>query len=165
MKAGMGQINHSAAGPNLNTIAQPNIPSAIPNRNNISMKGIMISPYDKNDRWKIPDASNSITTKPMILVSMLDETSPARYSDIDSGEANILRKLRDQTSSKKAMVTPCITRVRKFHNNTAPSRLGTKSYPVEVKLLRYLVMNPHRIISTATHANKGMMRATLLFIR
>ena len=46
-----------------------------------------------------------------------------------SGVAKKLRKLRDQTSSKKAMVTPCITRVRKSHSSTAPSSAGTKLKP------------------------------------
>jgi len=52
--------------------------------------------------------------------------SPARYSLVRSGVAKKLRKLRDQTSSKKAIVTPCMTRVRKSHNSTAPRRAGTK---------------------------------------
>ena len=56
-------------------------------------------------------------------------TSPARYSEIRRGVAKKLRKLRDQTSSKKAMVTPCITRVRKSHSSTAPSSAGTKLKP------------------------------------
>ena len=46
-----------------------------------------------------------------------------------SGVAKKLRKLRDQTSSKKAMVTPCMTRVRKSHSSTAPSSAGTKLKP------------------------------------
>ena len=57
---------------------------------------------------------------------MLESTRPAMYSEIDSGVAKMLRKLRDQTSSKKAIVTPCITRMKKSHNSTAPSNAGTK---------------------------------------
>ncbi len=45
------------------------------------------------------------------------------------GVAKKFRKLRDQTSSKNAIVTPCITRVRKSHSNTAPRRAGTKFIP------------------------------------
>jgi hypothetical protein len=53
-------------------------------------------------------------------------TRPVTYSEIDSGVANKLRKFRDQTSSRKAVVTPCMMRVKKSQNSTAPSRLGTK---------------------------------------
>ena len=69
-------------------------------------------------------ASTSITTSPTALVAMLESTSPVRYSEIDSGVAKMLRKLRDQTSSKNAIVTPCITRVKKSHSSTAPSSTG-----------------------------------------
>jgi hypothetical protein len=64
------------------------------------------------------------------------QISPIRYSEISSGEANTLMKLRDQTSSKNAMVTPCITRVKKSQNSTAPSRLATKLTPVAVTEFR-----------------------------
>jgi hypothetical protein len=57
---------------------------------------------------------------------MLESTSPVTYSVIDIGLAKIFKKLRDHTSSKNAIVTPCITRVKKSHSSTAPSRAGTK---------------------------------------
>ena len=63
-------------------------------------------------------------------------TRPVRYSEISSGVANTLMKLRDQTSSKNAMVTPCMTRVKKSQNSTAPSRLEMKLMPVEATLFR-----------------------------
>ena len=37
--------------------------------------------------------------------------------------------MRDQTSSKNAIVTPCITRVKKSQSSTAPSSIGTKLNP------------------------------------
>ncbi len=58
-------------------------------------------------------------------------TRPVRYSEMRSGVAKMLRKLRDQTSSKKAMVTPCITRVRKSQSSTPPSSAGTMWKPGE----------------------------------
>ena len=70
-----------------------------------------------------------MTTRPSRLVPMPVITRPARYSEVRSGVAKKLRKLRDQTSSKKAMVTPCMTRVRKSHSSTAPSSAGTKLKP------------------------------------
>jgi hypothetical protein len=54
----------------------------------------------------------------------------------DRGEAKMARRLRDQTSSKKAMVTPCMTRDRKSHSRTAPSMAGTKSKPGEAMALK-----------------------------
>ena len=42
------------------------------------------------------------------------------------GVAKTFRKLRAQTSSKKAVVIPCITRARKSQSSTAPSRVATK---------------------------------------
>ena len=57
---------------------------------------------------------------------MLDSSRPPTYSGMVMGLAKTFRKLRDQTSSKNAVVTPCITRVMKSQNNTAPSSAGTK---------------------------------------
>jgi hypothetical protein len=92
---------------------------------------------------------------------MLDTTSPPTYSEISSGVAKKFRKLRDHTSSKNAVVTPCITRMKKSHSSTAPSRAGTKLYPGAATLFRYRVRNPHSTISMVTHANMGRMRAGL----
>ena len=83
------------------------------------------------------------------------------YSDMESGVAKIFKKLRDHTSSKKAVVTPCMTRMKKSHSSTAPSRAGTKLNPEEATVLRYRVMNPHSTISTVTHANSGIARTGL----
>jgi hypothetical protein len=69
-------------------------------------------------------------------VATLDMTSPARYSEILSGEAKKLRKLRDHTSSRKAVVTPCITREKKSQSSTAPRSAGTKSKPGRATVLR-----------------------------
>ena len=96
----------------------------------------MSAPYAKNDRPNTLLASTSITISPIVLVAILESTSPARYSEIESGVAKMLRKLRDQTSSKNAIVTPCITRMKKSHNSTAPSSAGTKLNPGEPTLLR-----------------------------
>ena len=81
---------------------------------------------------------------------------------IEIGLAKTFRKLRDQTSSKNAIVTPCITRVKKSHSRTAPSNAGTKLNPGEATVFRYLLMNPHRTISIAIHANSERIRAGLL---
>ncbi len=60
---------------------------------------------------------------------MLVITRPVMYSAFESGVAKRLRKLRDQTSSRNAVVTPCMMRVKKSHISTAPSSVGTKSTP------------------------------------
>ena len=80
---------------------------------------------------------------------------------MESGVAKMLRKLRDQTSSKNAIVTPCMTRIKKSHRRTAPSREGTKLMPDEVTEFRYLVMNPHKTMSMATQTNSGNTREGL----
>ena len=41
----------------------------------------------------------------------------------------MFRKLRDQTSSKNAVVTPCMTRTKKSQSSTAPSSDETKLNP------------------------------------
>ena len=76
-----------------------------------------------------------MTPRPTRLLQMLQSTSPLIYSETDSGVAKRLRKLRDQTSSKKANVTPCMTRVKKSHKRTAPKNTGTKLKPDAVTLL------------------------------
>ena len=110
-------------------------------------------------------ANASITTSPARLVTMLVSTSPARYSEMHSGVAKKLRKLRDHTSSKNAIVTPCMTRIKKSHRRTAPSSDGTKLKREAVMLLRYLVMNPHSTISSPIHTNSGSTREMLPRIR
>ena len=70
-------------------------------------------------RWRAPASRSGRPGWSRSPVS----TSPVRYSEISSGVAKTLMKLRDQTSSKNAMVTPCMTRVKKSQNSTAPSRL------------------------------------------
>src|SRR5437016_14077378 len=97
-------------------------------------------------------ASTSITTSPTELVKILESTRPVTYSEIARGVAKKFRKLRDQTSSRNAMVTPCITRMKKSHKSTAPNNTGTKLNPADVTLFRYFVMNPHKTISMPTHA-------------
>ena len=72
----------------------------------------------------------------MMLVSTLVITSPVMYSEIDSGEANRFKKLRDQTSSRNAVVTPCMMRVQKSHSSTPPSSVGTKSMPLPLTVFR-----------------------------
>src|SRR5260370_446801 len=82
-------------------------------------------------------------TRPTELVVTAESTRPAMYSDMESGVAKIFKKLRDQTSSKNAIVTPCMTRIKKSHSRTAPNSEGTKLKPEEAIAFRYLVMNPH----------------------
>src|ERR1700733_1761287 len=96
---------------------------------------------------------------------MLESTSPLIYSEMESGVAKTLRKLRDQTSSKNVVVTPCMTRVKKSHSSTAPSRDGTKLKPEPLTEFKYLVMNPQVTMSMATQANSGTTRAGLPCIR
>lgn len=165
MSAGIGHMNHSDAGPKFRTSAQPKIPRAIPKRNRTSMKGIAMSPYISNDSLNNPTAMNSITTSPTMLVAMLVKTRLYIYSDIESGVANMFKKLRDHTSSKKAMVTPCIIRIKKSQKRTAPSSAGTKLKPGVATVLRYLVRKPQSIISTPTQANMGNTREKLPRIR
>src|SRR5476649_2238176 len=98
---------------------------------------------------------------PTMLLQTLQSTSPAIYSDTERGVANILRKLRDQTSSKKAIVTPCMTRVKKSHKRTAPRKTGTKLKPEPETLFRYFVMKPQRIMSIATQRKSGETREKL----
>src|SRR5262252_2307177 len=106
------------------------------------------------ERPKIVLARTIITRRPTVLVPMLDSTRPLTYSEIESGVAKMFRKFRDHTSSMKAMVTPCMTRVKKSHSNTAPRKTGTKSNAAAETEFRYFVMKPQRTISMATHANK-----------
>ena len=80
---------------------------------------------------------------------------------MESGVANMFRKLRDQTSSKNVIVTPCMTRMKKSQKRTAPSREDTKLSPDEVTEFRYLVMNPHKTMSMATQTNIGNTREGL----
>src|SRR3546814_20924104 len=75
-------------------------------------------------------------SRPTMLVMTLVSTRPLMYSAIVSGDANTLRKFRDHTSSKNAVVTPCITRLKKSHSSTAPSSVGTKSMPDGPTLFR-----------------------------
>jgi len=67
---------------------------------------------------------------------MLETTNPIIYSAMVIGDANIFRKLRDQTSSKKAMVTPCITRMKKSQKSTAPKSIKTKLIPDDAETFR-----------------------------
>src|SRR6185369_9137717 len=159
--AGMGHTNHSAGGPSRSTAEMPTMPRAMPQMNSTRKNGTSINPYTKNDRPKMPVARITMTASPIKLVRMLESTSPARYSGIDSGVANKFRKLRDHTSSKNAIVTPCITRVRKSHSRTAPSIAGTKLKPAEETAFKYLVMKPHNTMSTPTHAKSGSTREKL----
>ncbi len=99
-----------------------------------------------------------MTSRPTRLVQTPITTSPITYSEIIIGVAKTLRKLRDQTSSKKAWVTPCMTRVRNPHSSTAPSSAGTKLNPPVAKVFRYRVMKPQRTMSTATQENIGSTR-------
>ena len=100
-------------------------------------------------------------TSPTELVIMLDRTRPVTYSPMVMGLPKMLRKLRDQTSSKKAIVTPCITRTKKSHRSTAPSRAGTKLKPGYATVLRYRLMKPHRTMSIAIQVNSETIRAAL----
>src|SRR5580692_696505 len=109
----------------------------------------------------MPVASSSITTTPMLLVATLVITSPEMYSETDRGEENRFKKLRDQTSSRKAVETPCMMRVQKSHNSTPPSSVGTKSIPPALTELRYRVMKPHSTMSMATHVTMGNRRTGL----
>ena len=110
-------------------------------------------------------ARMSMITNPTELVAMLESTRPLRYSEMESGVAKIFRKLRDHTSSKKAIVTPCMTRIEKSQRRTAPRRTGTKLKPAEVTALRYLVMNPQSTMSTETQTKSGSTRERLLRMR
>ncbi len=102
-----------------------------------------------------------MTMSPRRLVQMPVRTSPARYSPMRMGLANRFRKLRDQTSSKKAMVTPCISRARKSHSSTAPSSAGTKLTRPPATPFSQRVMKPHSTMSIAAQANRGTTRTGL----
>ena len=107
----------------------------------------------------------SMITSPTRLVAMLESTNPLRYSEMERGVAKIFRKLRDHTSSKKAIVTPCMTRMEKSQRRTAPRRIGIKLKSDGVMALRYLVMNPQSTMSTETQTNNGNTRERLLRMR
>ena len=77
------------------------------------------------------------------------------------GEANTLRKLRDHTSSKNAVVIPCITRVRKSHSSTAPSSPGTKPNVEWLTWPRKRLMKPQSTTSSVTQMNSGSTRCGL----
>ena len=116
---------------------------------------------EKNARWNSIVARPNITMRPTQLVMTLVSTNPRMYSEIDSGEANRLRKLRDQTSSRKAVLTPCMMRVQKSQSRTPPNSVGTKFTPLPLTELRYRVMNPHRTMSIATQVTMGNTRTGL----
>src|SRR5271167_3498570 len=124
--AGIGQTNLSAGGPRRSTAALPRMSSAMPHINSTRKNG-KHQPVD--ERPKSVAARTTITTSPTELVAILESTRPLRYSEMESSVAKIFRKFRDHTSSKNAIVTPCITRVRKSHRRTAPSRDETKLKP------------------------------------
>jgi len=86
-------------------------------------------------------------------------TKPSRYCGMVIGEAKMLRKFRDHTSSRKTPATPCMTRVKKSKSKTAPSSEGTKFRPDEVSVFKYRVMNPHMMMSMPTQAKMGIQRA------
>jgi hypothetical protein len=58
-----------------------------------------------------------------------------------------------------------MTLVKKSQRRTAPRKIETKLNPDAVKLFRYLVIKPHRTMSTPTHAKSGTMRDRLPLIR
>ncbi len=55
---------------------------------------------------KAKPATRTINEKPKILVTILVKTKPAIYSLTVRGEAKKLTKLRDQISSKNAVMIP-----------------------------------------------------------
>jgi hypothetical protein len=73
----------------------------------------------------------------------------------------MLRKLRAQTSSRNAIETPCMTRIRKSHNRTAPRSAGTKLMPEGATVSRYFDMKPQSVMSMTTHTKSGRSRARL----
>ena len=77
-----------------------------------------------------------MTMSPTQLVSTLVMTSPVMYSEIERGEENRFRKLRDHTSSRNAVLTPCMMRVQKSHRSTPPNSVGTKLTPLPLTVLR-----------------------------
>jgi len=120
-------MSHSAAGPSRSTTAQPAMPSAIPNRKRTRSAGARAAPAPPSESPNPSVARRSITLSPIRLVSTLETTRPLTYSTVVMGAENTLRKFRDQTSSKNAMATPCITRPKKSQSRIAPSSTGTKS--------------------------------------
>jgi len=102
-----------------------------------------------------------MTARPTALVIMLDTTRPPRYSLKDRGVENRLTKLRAQTSSKNAVLTPYMTRLQKSQSSTAPSRTGTKSKVAPATPFRYRAMYPHNTMSMATQMKSGTTRVRL----
>src|SRR5665213_2418877 len=119
-------MNHSAAGPKRKTIPIAKIPKAMPKRNRPSTITTTKMPYEKIQSPNTNEARASMITRPKKLVIRLAATSPRRYSEIRSGVAKILRKLRDQTSSKNEVEIPNMARVKKSQSNTAPKSVETK---------------------------------------
>src|SRR3989338_11684491 len=100
--------------------------------------------------------------KPARAVAKPVATSPATYSLIFRGELKKLIKFCDQISSKKVVITPCWTRVKKSHRIIAPKTTLTKLKVAAPKVLKYLLMNPQRIISIKIHRNTATQRMGLL---
>ena len=100
----------------------------------------------------------------VLLAAPASAAAQAPATAQDSGEAKMLRKFRDHTSSKKEVATPCMMRLKKSHNNTAPSSTGIKFGPALIEF-RYFVIKPHSRMSMATQTKSGRIRAGLPFIR
>ncbi len=123
--AGIGQTNHSAAGPSRSTTrtaedAQRDAEQEQHQQERHEHHSVRRRRTGRRPRSPAP-ASRPAPTE---LVAMLESTSPPRYSEIDSGVAKMFRKLRDHTSSKNAIVTPCMTRMKKSQSSTAPRSAG-----------------------------------------
>src|SRR3989344_2466725 len=102
-----------------------------------------------------------ITIRASALLAIPASTKPVMYSDISSGDPKKFKKLRDHESSINDMLMPCMTWPRKFKRSTAPSKMGMNRKPEPPDWLRYLVKNPHKIMSTVVHVNICRKRGIL----
>ena len=124
-------MNHSEAGPSRSTMAQREDAERDSEQKQHQQKrdehqSVAEERQTETPRWP----GGASRASPTALVAMLDEHEAAdSIPRIDSGVAKMFRKLRDQTSSKNVVVTPCMTRTRKSQSRTAPRMAGTKLMP------------------------------------
>ena len=123
-------MSHSAAGPRRNTTRTADDAERDTENKQDQQIRDQHGSVEKERQPENRVASSSITIRPHEAAGDAGEHQTSRHiRRSSSGVAKIFRKLRDQTSSKNAVVTPCITRMKKSHSSTAPSSAGTKLKP------------------------------------
>jgi hypothetical protein len=74
-----------------------------------AMNGTTPGPIDRMPKPYRPNARPAISATPAAVLSAPNTSRPARYSPVDSGVTNTLRRLRAHTSSRNARESsPCV---------------------------------------------------------